>query len=209
MCVKRKKISDEHGNLEEMINGFEYFEEVSKKLTDISDLLEKILVEQQRANLAFENIGEEMLFKEEFVVSELSEVNAYSLSEKNILFLGFRKQDVKQFVNQIVPNVRYIPSVEREGDFAAVVTNCNDNDLLLFNCDGITKSQTLLNLITDTIDDGKLDMQIGKGSSARYVTLDLPKINYAFFETTSFLVPKVLRDAVDCCIWNKNDKIKG
>ena len=66
----------------------------------------------------------------------------------------------------------------------------------------------MLNLITDTIDDGKLEIKLGKGTSARTVSLDLPKLNYIFFETTCFLVPRILRDAIDCCIWNKNDRKK-
>ena len=124
------------------------------------------------------------------------------------MLLGFRKQDVKRFVKQIGTNATYVPTVDNQGDFGAIVTNCKENDTLLFNCSGISKAQNMLNLITDTIDDGKLEIKLGKGTSARTVSLDLPKLNYIFFETTCFLVPRILRDAIDCCIWNENDRKK-
>lgn len=196
VCISGERMSDNH----ECLDG------VNKQLLHISELLEKILVEQQRTNLAFDNIGEEIAFKEEIVCRELSDVDFSKLTEKNLFFLGFRKQDVKKFAEQIGTNVIYVPSVENQGDFGAIVTKCKDNDTLLFNCGGINKSQELLNLITDTIDDGTLNMKFGKGASAKAINLDLPKINYIFFETTCFLVPRVLRDAIDCCIWNENDK---
>ena len=181
-------------------------ETASKQLPRITELLEELLVEQQRTNLAFDNIGEDITFKEEFVCKELSDVDVSLLAGKNLLFLGFRKQDVKKFAEQIAANVTYVPVIDNQGDFASVITNCKENDTLLINCSGIKKSQNMLNFITDVMHDGKLELKLGKGMSAKTISLDIPKLNYIFFETTCFLVPRVLRDAIDCCIWDEKDK---
>lgn len=69
-----------------MSDKHEYLDDVNKQLSHISELLEDILVEQQRTNLAFDNIGEDITFKEEIVCRELTEVDTSRLTEKNSCF---------------------------------------------------------------------------------------------------------------------------
>lgn len=195
-----------------MMDDFDYdvLGNISDKLTHISETLEKLLAEQQKANLAFENVGEEISFKQEFVCRSLNEFDRTFLNDNTTLFLGFGKKDVKELVNQFAASVgsavKYVPSVPSPGEFAAAVNNCQENDFLLLNCGGITKSQELLNVITDVIADGQIHFTIGKGAGARDVLLDIPKIHYVFFESTCFYVPKILRDEIDYCVWNESDR---
>ncbi len=195
-----------------MMDDFDYdvLGNISDKLTHISETLEKLLAEQQKANLAFENVGEEISFKQEFVCRSLNEFDKTFLNNNTTLFLGFGKKDVKELVNEFAisvgSDVKYVPTVTAPGEFAAAVNNCQENDFLLFNCNGITKSHELLNVITDTIADGQINLTIGKGVGARSVLLDLPKIHYVFFESTCFYVPKILRDEIDYCVWNESDR---
>lgn len=183
---------------------------ISDKLTHISEILEKLLAEQQKANLAFENVDEEISFKEEFVCCHLNEFDRTFLNGNTILFLGFGKKDVKELVNKFASslgaNVTYLSSVTAPGEFAAAVNSCQENDFLLLNCSGIIKSQELLNVITDVIADGQINLTIVKGPGARNVLLDVPQIHYVFFESTCFYVPKMLRDEMDLCIWNESDR---
>ena len=149
-------------------------------------------------------------FKQEFVCRSLNEFDRTFLNDNTTLFLGFGKKDVKELVNQFAASVgsavKYVPSVPSPGEFAAAVNNCQENDFLLLNCGGITKSQELLNVITDVIADGQIHFTIGKGAGARDVLLDIPKIHYVFFESTCFYVPKILRDEIDYCVWNESDR---
>lgn len=185
-------------------------ENINDKLSHISETLEKLLAEQQKANLAFENVGEEISFEQEFICRSLNELDRTILNNNTTLFLGFRKKDVKELVNQFAnsvnSNVKYVPSVTAPGEFVAVVTNCQENDFLLLNCSGITKSQELLNFISDIIADGQIPVNIGKGTGAKAVLLDIPKMHFVFFESTCFYVPKILRDEIECCVWNENDR---
>ena len=189
---------------------YDVFENISDKLTHISETLEKLLAEQQKANLAFENVGEEISFKQEFVCKNLNEFDRDFLNDNTILFLGFGKKDVKELVNQFAisvgSDVKYVPFITAPSEFIAVVNDCKENDYLLLNCSGIIKSQELLNVITDAIGDGQINFTIGKGAIARSVVLDIPKIHYIFFESTCFYVPKILRDEIDYCVWNENDR---
>ena len=193
-----------------MMDDFDYdvLGNISDKLSHISETLEKLLAEQQKANLVFENVGEEIGFKQEFVCRNLNEFDRTFLNDNTTLFLGFGKKDVKELVNQFASSVgsdvTYVPSITEPGEFASAITSCKENDFILFNCGG--KSQELLNVITDVIADGKITITIGKGLGARVVTLDAPKINYVFFESTCFYVPKILRDEIDYCVWNGSDR---
>ena len=195
-----------------MMDDFDYdvLGNISDKLSHISEILEKLLAEQQKANLAFENVGEEISFKQEFVCRNLNEFDRTYLNDNTTLFLGFGKKDVKELVNQFASSVgsdvKYVPSITEPGEFVSAITSCKENDFMLFNCGGITKSQELLNVITDVIADGQITITIGKGPGARVVTLDIPKVNYVFFESTCFYVPKILRDEIDYCVWNESDR---
>jgi len=186
------------------------FEEIKSKLNEISDALFQILEEQRRTNIAIENIGDDISFSNERICQDLREVNADDFDENTVLFLGFRKKDVKQYVSEYAARrnctYKYIATVDSIGDFVSIVTSCEEGTVLLFNCAGIDKSQETLSGITDAIGDGYFTIHIGKGSSAQQVNLDMPKMHYIFFETSCFDIPRTLRDGIDLCIWNEADK---
>ena len=186
------------------------FEELKSKLSEISATLLLILDEQRRSNIAIENIGDEISFSNERIYRDLSEVKFDGFDDNIVLFLGFRKKDVKQFVSEYAAKTnnpyKYIAAIESMGDFASVVTNCEEGTVLLINCAGIDKSIETINGIADAIGDGYFTIHIGKGGSAQQVNLDMPKLHYIFFETSCFNLPKTLRDGIDLCIWNEADK---
>lgn len=197
-----------------IMDDFDYdvLESIDNKLKHISDILEKLLYEQQKANLAFENVGEEISFKKEFVCSDLKEVDNTLLNYNTTLFLGFEKKKVKELVNRfavsIGSSVKYVPFLETSSEFASYITSCQENDILLLNCAGITKSQKIYSIITDAISDGQISITCGKGISANNFLLDIPKVYFVFVESTYYYVPKILRDEIDFCIWNENDRKK-
>lgn len=191
-------------------SNYDVLENISDQLSNISKTLEKLLYEQQKTNLAFENAGRKISFKQEFVCRSLNEFDRTFLNDNTTLFLGFGIKDVKELINQFAASVgsgvKYVPSITDPDEFAATITLCKENDFILFNCDGITKSQELLNVITDIIADGQITINIGKKPKEKVVTLDVPKVNYVFFESTCVYVPKILRDKIDYCVWNESDK---
>lgn len=170
----------------------------------------QILDEQRRSNIAIENIGDDISFPIEHIYHDLREVNADDFDDNTVLFLGFRKKDVKHVVSEYAARrnttYKYIAAIESMGDFASIVTSCEEGIVLLINCAGIDKSQEILSGITDAIGDGFLTIHMGKGGSARQLCLPMPKIHYIFFETSCFHIPRTLREGIDLCIWNEADK---
>lgn len=184
--------------------------ELKSKLDEISATLLQILDEQRKSNIAMENIGDEISFSSERICCDLREANYDGFDDNTVLFLGFRKKDVKQFVSEYAVKTsrpyKYIAAIESMSDFASIVTSCKEDTVLLINCAGINKSQKTLSGITDTLGDGFITIPVGKGGSAQQVNLDIPKLHYVFFETSCFNLPRTLRDGIDLCIWNEADK---
>lgn len=186
------------------------FEELKSRLNEISATLLQILDEQRRSNIVIENIGDDISFPDERIYCDLSEVSVDGFDDNTVLFLGFRKKDVKQFVSEYAARTskphKYIATIESMGDFTSIVTSCEEGTVLLINCAGIDKSLETLSGITDALGDGLCTIYIGKGGSARQVNMDIPKLHYMFFETSCFNLPRTLRDGIDLCIWNEADK---
>lgn len=187
-------------------------ENISDKLTDITELLEKLVEEQYRAKLEFDNVREEIKFKNEFVCCDLDDVDKNLLANNTLLFLGFSRKAVRNlvynFTESIGANVRYATSIKNIGEFASLVNSCMENDYVLIDCSDMTPSVELLNGITEAIEEDTLSIKIGKGSSTRFLILDIPKIHYILFDTTYFNISKQLRNVIDCCIWNEDERNK-
>jgi len=66
------------------------------------------------------------------------------------------------------------PAIERVGDLGSILTNLNDGDVLFI--DEIHRlNKTVEEVLYPAMEDGKLDIILGKGPSARTIQLDLPK----------------------------------
>lgn len=66
------------------------------------------------------------------------------------------------------------PAIERVGDLGSILTNLNDGDILFV--DEIHRlNKTVEEVLYPAMEDGKLDIILGKGPSARTIQLDLPK----------------------------------
>ena len=66
------------------------------------------------------------------------------------------------------------PAIGHSGDLAAILTNLMDNDVLFI--DEIHRlNRTVEEILYPAMEDGCLDIIIGKGPSARSIRLDLPK----------------------------------
>ena len=97
--------------------------------------------------------------------------------------------------NELNVNIRVTsgPSIERQGDLAAILTNLGDNDVLFI--DEIHRlSKTVEEILYSAMEDFALDIIIGKGPSARSVRLDLPKFTLIGATTRLGSIAAPLRD---------------
>lgn len=85
------------------------------------------------------------------------------------------------------------PAFERVGDLGSILTNLEDGDVLFV--DEIHRlNKTIEEILYPAMEDGKLDIIIGKGPSARTLQLDLPKFTLIGATTRLGAISNPLRD---------------
>lgn len=92
-------------------------------------------------------------------------------------------------------NLRFTsgPAIERPGDMAAILTGLADRDVLFI--DEIHRlSRTVEEILYPAMEDGALDLIIGKGPGARSLRVDLPRFTLVGATTRAGLLTSPLRD---------------
>lgn len=85
------------------------------------------------------------------------------------------------------------PAIERPGDLASILTNLNSGDLLFI--DEIHRlSRSVEEVLYPAMEDGALDIMIGKGPTARSMRLELPRFTLVGATTRAGQLSAPLRD---------------
>ena len=85
------------------------------------------------------------------------------------------------------------PAIERAGDLAALLTNLQEGDVLFI--DEIHRlNKVIEEILYPAMEDGFLDIMIGKGPGARSVRMDLPKFTLVGATTRIGMISAPLRD---------------
>ena len=86
------------------------------------------------------------------------------------------------------------PVLERAGDLAAILTSLEENDILFI--DEIHRlNNTVEEILYPAMEDGELDIIIGKGPSARSIRIELPNFTLIGATTRAGLLSSPLRDS--------------
>lgn len=97
--------------------------------------------------------------------------------------------------NEMNVNLRVTsgPAIEKQGDLAALLTNLNEGDVLFI--DEIHRMRrSIEEILYPAMEDGAIDIIIGKGPSARSIRLDLPKFTLVGATTRAGQLSAPLRD---------------
>ena len=85
------------------------------------------------------------------------------------------------------------PAIERVGDLGSILTNLNDGDILFI--DEIHRMSKLVEeVLYPAMEDGNLDIIVGKGPSARTIKLELPKFTLVGATTRLGMLSAPLRN---------------
>lgn len=85
------------------------------------------------------------------------------------------------------------PAIERVGDLGSILTNLNDGDILFI--DEIHRLNKLVEeVLYPAMEDGKLDIILGKGPSAKTIQLELPKFTLIGATTRLGMISSPLRN---------------
>ena len=97
--------------------------------------------------------------------------------------------------NELGVNIRITsgPAIEKPGDLAALLSNLNENDVLFI--DEIHRlARQVEEVLYPAMEDGAIDIMIGKGPSARSIRLELPKFTLIGATTRAGQISSPLRD---------------
>lgn len=85
------------------------------------------------------------------------------------------------------------PAIERAGDLASLLTNLSEGDVLFV--DEIHRlNKTIEEILYPAMEDGVLDIVVGKGPGARSIRMELPKFTLVGATTRIGLISAPLRD---------------
>ncbi|MGL5982917.1 MAG: Holliday junction branch migration DNA helicase RuvB, partial [Cetobacterium sp.] len=103
------------------------------------------------------------------------------------------------------------PILDKAGDLAAILTSLEENDILFI--DEIHRLNTSVEeILYPAMEDGELDIIIGKGPSARSIRIELPPFTLIGATTRAGLLSSPLRDrfgVVHRMDYYKDDELEG
>ncbi len=103
------------------------------------------------------------------------------------------------------------PILDKAGDLAAILTSLEENDILFL--DEIHRlNSSEAEILYPAMEDGELDIMIGKGPSARSIRIELPPFTLVGATTRAGLLSSPLRDRFGVSHkmeYYNNDEIKG
>lgn len=109
---------------------------------------------------------------------------------------GLGKTTLAQIIaNEMEVNIKITsgPAIEKPGDLAAILSGLSQGDLLFI--DEIHRlNKQVEEVLYPAMEDGAIDIMIGKGPSAKSIRLDLPKFTLVGATTRAGLLSAPLRD---------------
>jgi holliday junction DNA helicase RuvB len=158
---------------------------------------EEILQKSLRPKSFGEYIGQENLKEKLGVVIDAAKLRGESVD--HILLYGppgLGKTTLAGVIaNEMNANLKITtgPILDKAGDLAAIITSLEENDVLFI--DEIHRLNSAVEeILYPAMEDGELDIMIGKGPSARSVRIELPKFTLIGATTRAGLLTSPLRD---------------
>ena len=182
---------------------------ISQKLDVIIELLreQKIALEKYYDDFTY--------FHKVTIVPNCSEISFEQIAQyDSIYLLGYHRKDISQLFstfaakNNITVTDFSTKTIAKPGDIAAMLTNGNEGDYLLFSPRTIVWNDEILDLFVSAISKNELDCVVGRGAGSRSINFPIPKFKYIFFDATDLYMPNRVKEQFDCCFTNNETMAK-
>ncbi len=181
-----------------MINSSANSSDDEASVASPSELAEEVALEQTlRPQTMLEFVGQESLKQNLAIVMQAANMRK-ELLEHMLLYgpPGLGKTTLAHIVaKDMRANIKVTsgPAIERAGDLASLLTNLNEGDVLFI--DEIHRLNKIVEeVLYPAMEDGVLDIMLGKGPGARSVRMELPKFTLIGATTRVGLISAPMRD---------------
>lgn len=173
-------------------------EKVDERIISANEFAEEEVLQKSLRPKSFgEYIGQENLKEKLSVIIDAAKMRRESVD--HILLYGppgLGKTTLAGVIaNEMNANLKITtgPILDKAGDLAAIITSLEENDVLFI--DEIHRLNAAVEeILYPAMEDGELDIMIGKGPSARSVRIELPKFTLIGATTKAGLLTSPLRD---------------
>ena len=173
-------------------------ERVEERIISSNEFAEEEVLQKSLRPKSFgEYIGQENLKEKLSVIIDAAKLRGESVD--HILLYGppgLGKTTLAGVIaNEMSANLKITtgPILEKAGDLAAILTSLEENDVLFI--DEIHRLNSAVEeILYPAMEDGELDIMIGKGPSARSVRIELPKFTLIGATTKAGMLTSPLRD---------------
>lgn len=167
------------------------------RFTDLSEHIEDSSINNLRPKTFDDYIGQENLKEAMKLYIKAAQMRNESMD--HILLYGppgLGKTSLAYVVaNEMHKNIKITsgPVLEKSGDLASILTSLEDGDVLFI--DEIHRLSTSVEeVLYPAMEDGEIDILIGKGHGAKSIRIDLPKFTLIGATTNAGKLSKPLRD---------------
>ena len=173
-------------------------ERVEERIISSNEFAEEEVLQKSLRPKSFgEYIGQENLKEKLSVIIDAAKLRGESVD--HILLYGppgLGKTTLAGVIaNEMSANLKITtgPILEKAGDLAVILTSLEENDVLFI--DEIHRLNSAVEeILYPAMEDGELDIMIGKGPSARSVRIELPKFTLIGATTKAGMLTSPLRD---------------
>lgn len=171
---------------------------IEERFTDLSEHVEDNSINNNLRPKSFDDyIGQEKLKEAMRMYIKAAQMRNESMD--HILLYGppgLGKTSLAYVVaNEMHRNIKITsgPVLEKSGDLASILTSLEDGDVLFI--DEIHRLSTAVEeILYPAMEDGEIDILIGKGHGAKSIRIDLPKFTLIGATTNAGKLSKPLRD---------------